>query len=262
MEKIWVEKTASTNSLVKEKAGELPPMTLILAREQTAGRGQRGNSWESESGKNLTFSFWFDPNSDLGSSKSVTASIQMSADGVNSQTLTPLKPAEQFAISEAVALAFVGLLARYGIEASVKWPNDIYTGNKKICGILIENSIMGDRISRSIVGAGLNVNQKEFRSDAPIPVSMTQITGKEYNLEEIADSLGEQFRHYLGRIGSKELHEEYLRHMWRNDGREHPFRDMVSGEEFMARIEDVEPSGHLLLSNGRRYAFKEVAFLI
>ena len=116
----WIDKVDSTNTYLKEHPSEVPAGTMLAARTQKAGRGQRGNSWESEPGKNLTFSF-------------------------RAENL-PLRPSEQFAVSEATALAIVALLRDYDIEAKVKWPNDIYVGNRKICGILIENSIMGDMI--------------------------------------------------------------------------------------------------------------------
>ena len=241
MELLWIEKAGSTNNYLKENSDTVMPMTMVMAKEQTAGRGQRGNSWESEPGKNLTFSFYFRP------------------EGVH--------PAEQFVISEAVALAMVSVLDHYGIEAKVKWPNDIYVGNRKITGILIENSILGPEISRCIVGIGLNVNQKEFRSDAPNPVSLTMLTGEDYSLEQIAAKTGEAMERLLALIPEKdELHGLYMKKLWRGKG-EHPFRDVESGTEFMGEIEDVESSGHLILrkkdtGERKRYAFKEVAFVL
>lgn len=231
MKAVWIESVASTNAWLREHWAEIPPLTMVCARRQTSGRGQRGNSWEAEPGKNLTFSYHFRP------------------EGV--------RPAGQFAVSAAVALSIVDLLEHYGLEAKVKWPNDIYVGNRKICGILIENSIMADTLDRSIVGVGLNVNQLEFRSDAPNPVSMAMLAGREFSLEEVAESLREPD---LSRSG------DFMRHLWRGDGRLHPYRDAASGEHFLASIAGVEPSGHLLLQPAagprRRYAFKEVEALI
>lgn len=234
MELVWLEETESTNSWLKEHS-ESPPMTLVAAVSQTAGRGQRGNTWEAEPGKNLTFSFRFKPRD--------------------------VRPAEQFAVSEAVALAVRDTLSSYGIEAEVKWPNDIYVGDRKICGILIENSIMGLEIAQSIVGVGLNVNQREFLSDAPNPVSMAQLTGRDYSLQEVAQTFGRNFERRAERL--KENHAEYKEALWRRDG-EWPFMEKATAEKFSAVIEDVELTGHLLLRTGdsvRRYAFKEVEFL-
>lgn len=238
MKRLRIERVGSTNTYLKEHIGEIEPMTMVTAVEQTAGRGQRGNTWESEPGKNLTFSFYIQPD---------------------------MLPAEQFAISEAVALAFVDLLAGCGVEARVKWPNDIYVGDKKICGILIENSIMGKSISQSVVGAGLNVNQTEFLSDAPNPVSMKNITGKEYELEEVADRLGEALENRLAMLGDKaSLHSDYMGCLWRGDGRRHRFYDVREDRELEAEIESIELTGHLNLRHDggiSRYAFKEVIFL-
>lgn len=239
MKTLWIPHAGSTNTWLKENAGRVDPMTLVAAIEQTAGRGQRGNSWESEPGKNLTFSFCFRP--------------------------AGVAPAGQFVVSEAVALAMVDTLARYGIRAVVKWPNDIYVGDMKIAGILIENSIAGTEITRCIAGIGLNVNQKEFLSDAPNPVSMSMLTGVAYSLNEVLESVGEEMEKRLRELSSLDsLHEEYKSRLWRGMG-EYPYVDTATGERFMARIEEVEKSGHLVLrlsehGEKRRYAFKEVIF--
>lgn len=261
MDIIWIDSTPSTNSYIRERyisgaaGGLIPPLTMVCARRQTAGRGQRGNSWESEPGMNLTFSFHFKPEG--------------------------MSPAGQFAISEAVALAMVDSLSHFGIRACIKWPNDIYveacdaglaspaTGRDlKIAGILIENSILGDCIERTIAGIGLNVNQKRFLSDAPNPVSMAQIIGKGFDLQAVAQCVGACMSTRLD--GLKGHHPEYMASLWRADGRLHSFAESsgtkgMHGTPFLASIEDVESSGHLILkrSDGisRRYAFKEVVFI-
>lgn len=244
MNRIFLEEADSTNSWASEHCRELEDMTYIEATRQTAGRGQRGNSWESEPGKNLTFSVLYRPDSFAAN--------------------------RQFAISEAVALAIVETLAHFSVDATVKWPNDIYVGDRKICGILIEHSIFGMEIAHSVIGAGLNVNQTEFLSDAPNPVSMTQAAGTKFDLAEVRDELCMRLEKHLEDLGSeggKELaHEEFMRNLWRGDGLFHPFRDAATGREFHARICDVEPEGYLILEDSdeacRRYAFKEVQFLL
>lgn len=243
MKQLLIEETTSTNTLLKEHPDLIGPMTMAIALRQTSGRGQRGNFWESEAGKNLTFSFHFKPEG--------TA------------------PAEQFAISEAVALAIAETLSAYGIEARVKWPNDIYAGDRKICGILIEHSLFGKEITRSIVGIGLNVNQREFRSDAPNPVSMWHLTGRKHDIESLAMTLGERLEKNLGIITTKEgketTHRNYLGSLYRGDGLPYRYREASSGEEFMGIIRDVEPSGHILIEKESgttgRYAFKEIVFI-
>ena len=241
MELLWLEKTPSTNTWLKENLGSVAPMTMVCAKDQTAGRGQRGNSWEAQPGKNLTFSFWFRPEG--------------------------IRPAEQFVISEAVALAVVAVLSKYGIEAKVKWPNDIYVGDRKICGILIENSILPESISSSIVGIGLNVNQKNFLSDAPNPVSMTMLSGEEFLLEEVASRMGEELEKFLNMVDDWDrLHRLYMDRLWRRDGL-YPYRETATGRKFLGSIKNVESSGHLIITDSksgenRRYAFKEIAFIL
>ncbi|MCH5218672.1 MAG: biotin--[acetyl-CoA-carboxylase] ligase [Muribaculaceae bacterium] len=237
MRQLWIEETASTNAYVKEHRDSVEPMTMVLARRQTAGRGQRGNSWESAPGENLTFSLRFVPRG--------------------------IRPTEQFTISEAAALAAVDTLAAYGVKAAVKWPNDIYVADGKVCGILIENVIAGTEIAESVIGIGLNVNQTVFESDAPNPVSMAGLTGRRYPLEEVTATFGRALRRRLaeGSLGSRALHEEYTARLWRGDGAFHPFVE-AGGERVEAVIDGVELTGHLRLRlrNGetRRYAFKEV----
>lgn len=246
MELILLDECHSTNSYAASL--EMPPdddMRVISARAQTAGRGQRGNSWEAEPGKNLTFS------------------VVWRQQGVG--------PAAQFSISEAVALAVCDLLRNHDIESRVKWPNDIYVGERKICGILIEHSLWGAEIRRTIAGVGINVNQRIFHSDAPNPVSMTQLTGLQYDLNELLKEyvalLSERLTLIASPAGKKNIHKEYCHRMWRFDGVYHTFRDVASGESYQGKIKNVEPSGYLYVEEKgseklHRYAFKEVEFLI
>lgn len=243
MKKILLEQTDSTNNWCASHISELDDMTMVRAYAQTSGRGQRGNSWEAEPGCNLTFSVVVRP-------RGLRASLQ-------------------FSISEAVALAVADTLAHYGLPAKVKWPNDIYVGDRKICGILIEHAVAGTDILHSICGVGIDVNQREFLSDAPNPVSMLQLTGTEYDLEEVSDVFSQAFGQHLGLTatpgGRDMLHSDFMRRLWRGDGQLHPFRDTATGREFRAVIADVEPTGHLRLLDDTfttlRYAFKEVEFI-
>lgn len=141
-----------------------------LYRFQTAGRGQRGNSWESEDGANLLFSFVLYPDF--------------------------LEARKQFYLSQITALALQEVLSQYTDGIRIKWPNDIYWKDKKICGTLIENDLTGIHISRSISGTGVNLNQERFVSDAPNPVSLFQITGQRYDRKEILHQLMERVAHY------------------------------------------------------------------
>lgn len=242
MEILEIEETGSTNSWLAERAPEMEKPMLVFARRQTAGRGQRGNSWEAEPGKNLS------------------ASLLLFPSGIEA--------ASQFVISEAVALAVCDVLAGLGVETSVKWPNDIYAGDGKICGILIEHTIMGRDIVRTIAGVGININQTRFLSSAPNPVSVVGITGKQFRVESVAELLAGAVERRLSSasLGPDALHSEFMERLWRGDGRFHPFLDRLTGERIEARIEDVAPSGILSLRDSagllRRYAFKEVEFIL
>lgn len=247
MEYIVIEEAGSTNTVLAQRVQEMEEkaeMTMLRAVRQTQGRGQRGNSWESEPGKNLT------------------ASVFVHHNG--------FRASRQFSISEATALAVADTLEDFGVTAMVKWPNDIYVGDKKICGILIEHSVMGMNLSHSILGIGINLNQMEFVSDAPNPVSVRQLTGRAVDIERFSRTLGDRLETRLPglTIESKrvKLHEEFLQRLWRGDGRMHPFSRRSDGQRFQARIVDIEPSGHLLLEDSEgnltSHAFKEVEFLL
>lgn len=195
---IRIKETDSTNTLMKTMPGIMHG-TVVVADTQTAGRGQRGNSWEAEPGKNLTFSMLLEPEH--------------------------IPARRQFAISRAVALAISDCLSHWlrnsADEIAIKWPNDIYVGDRKICGILIENSLQGDRICRTIVGVGLNVNQTTFRSDAPNPVSMAQIAGFGFDLETLLADLAATILSYFNAEDCSEgtvSEREYAERLWRRTG--------------------------------------------
>lgn len=236
-----IKETTSSNSLLRELIVQesLPEGSAVVVECQTAGRGQIGNVWESEPGKNLTFSIVLYP-----------SCIQAN---------------QQFLISQIAALSVKETLDYYTDGITVKWPNDIYWKDKKICGMLIENDLSGHAIYSSIIGIGINVNQTVFRGDAPNPVSLIQVIGKEVSLDEVLDRFLHLFYgYYLALLREKEgeIRSHYLSALYRKDGY-HMFRD-ESGL-FEACIYDIEPTGHLLLrlSEGiiRRYAFKEVSYV-
>jgi BirA family biotin operon repressor/biotin-[acetyl-CoA-carboxylase] ligase len=210
-----------------------------MAESQTAGRGQAGKFWESAPGENLTFSFILYPG---------TISVN-----------------QQFIISQMAALAVKETLDTCTEGISIKWPNDIYWHDKKICGMLIENSILGQQFHSTIIGIGLNLNQTLFTSKAPNPISLRQITGKEYDKEEILESLLRRFYNYYPPLFQKQKHIRisYKKALYRGGGEFFTYSD--SNGLFEAYIKDVEPTGHLLLQlrNGetRRYAFNEVVYI-
>lgn len=245
MKFISVPELASTNTYLASIADKSEPYTVVVADRQTAGRGQRGNSWEAEPGKNLTFSVLLKPDH--------------------------VKAADQFIISQAVSVAIAVTLSkriRYAGEVAVKWPNDIYVDNQKICGILIENSLMGDKISRSIVGVGLNVNQKVFTSGAPNPVSLIHIIGEPTDRFALLKDVCAAIERHVEAIANPEKREEivemYKSILWRSDGM---YKYAIpGGETFMATIEDISPAGYLFLRDDkgeiRKFAFKEVQYIL
>lgn len=239
---IHINETNSTNSYLqtlcaKEKVEEL---TTVIADFQTSGRGQRGNSWESAPGKNLLFSFVLFPEF--------------------------LEARRQFLISQIVSLAIKEELDNYASDISIKWPNDIYWKDKKICGMLIENDLMGKNICQSIAGIGININQEVFYSSAPNPVSLLQITKKEYDIYEILENMMfrvQTFYDLLRENKTDMITRNYKNALFRKEGL-HLFKDKHG--EFLAKIVRVESDGTLVLENDKQtmknYMFKEVEFLL
>ncbi len=243
MATIVLPSVPSTNTWAKEHSGTLSHGDIVVTHDQTAGRGQRGNHWEAEPGRNLTFSLFLRPGR--------------------------IVPAAQFLISEIVSLAVVKALRRHLAETAsetvtVKWPNDIYIGDRKIAGILIEHAISGMSISHTVAGIGLNVNQTRFISDAPNPVSMAMIAGTEFDLPAIMHEIADEITRHTDAPDKTAIHEAYLSSLWRKDGCPHEF-SMPDGARFMAEINDVSETGMLRLNTPggiREFAFKEVAFIL
>lgn len=235
---LHIAQTSSTNTFLREymRRHSLEEGSVIITDFQTAGRGQTGHSWESEEGSNLTFSVLLYPGH--------------------------IPANQQFVISQLAAVSVRDTLLRHTPDITVKWPNDIYWKEKKICGMLIENDLCGKEIYCSILGIGININQEQFRSDAPNPVSLRQITGQTYDLRVELDAfLDILYRYYqqLLQGDTGEIRRRYRQALFRGEGF-HTYAD--SEGTFEARIERIEPTGHLVLRrrNGacQRYAFKEV----
>ncbi len=170
---IWLDSIDSTNDEARRHISELDNLSVLSVSDQTAGKGQRGNSWLSTAGENLTFSIVLKNSPDWKTAY--------------------LKASDQYIISRVTAESVVDLLARCGIQAWIKQPNDIYVDDMKICGMLIENGIRGDRLDYSIIGIGLNVNQTLFDPSLPNPISMCSITGRRYFLRDLLDEFMEIF---------------------------------------------------------------------
>ena len=240
-----VKEITSTNDYLAHlcKESKAKEFYTVIAESQTKGKGQRGNFWESEAGKNLTFSTVLYP--------------------------TALEANKQFCLSMLAALACHEALDNYIDGFSIKWPNDIYWKDKKIGGILIENELEGKYIVQTIIGIGLNINQEAFYSDAPNPVSLKQILGVEVKLQEV---LMKVVHGIIGGYRQLETNFDvtlqaistlYRKHLYRREGL-FPYRDAQG--DFLAEFQNVELDGHLILKDEqgtlRRYAFKEVNFIL
>lgn len=238
---IQPEEIHSTSSYLKEllKQRDLPECSVVITTRQTAGRGQPGNKWESSPGKNITFSIVFYPE------------------------MIPAN--QQFIISRTVAVAIVTAIEKITGPVKIKWPNDIYWNDRKLGGILIENSLQGSIINQCIAGIGINVNQEKFSKEIPNPVSIKNITGKTHELttlfQSVYQSLADHYKLLL-EDNSKIIEEIYLNHLYRKTGW-HKYRDAKG--TFRAEFSKIDPAGYLYLAreDGKisRYAFKEVEFI-
>jgi len=236
---IHVEQAASTNSYLLQMSNveKLAEGTVVVTDNQTQGRGQGKNSWESEPGKNLTFSIILYP-------------VSIEASG-------------QFVLSKAISLAVYDFISQFVPNVSVKWPNDVYVGDQKIAGILIENFIEGAYMTKSITGIGVNINQERFVSNAPNPVSLRQLTGNTYPLDDCLENLCACIAHRYRMITENEdqLHADYLQHLYRFGK---PSRFSADGIFFEATVTGVNQFGMLELTtaNGKLkpFGFKEVRF--
>jgi BirA family biotin operon repressor/biotin-[acetyl-CoA-carboxylase] ligase len=213
---------------------------VVVADFQTEGRGQRGNRWSSDAGKNLMFSIVVSP-------KGLPASAQ-------------------FVLLECVALGLVDALAEWGIATSIKWTNDIYVGDRKLVGVLIENSISDGLVARSVVGIGINVNQTEVDPTLPNPTSMALVCGRKFSCDEVLESV---YRCVMLRLElldegcAEHLHREYCERMFRL-GVEAEFA-LPDGSRLRGVIRGVEPQGALIVATDggeRRFLVKEVAFVL
>lgn len=234
---IQLEEVNSTNSYLRNHP-DTEPDTIVVATAdyQTAGRGQGQNSWESERGQNLLFSI-------------LTAPVWM-----------PLQ--KQFLLSMAGALALKKVLDTYTEGITMKWPNDIYCHDRKISGTLIETALTGKTISRCIFGIGLNVNQQQFHSDAPNPVSLRQIINKDTDRKQLLDEILQAFGEYYEMLREgryEEIRQAYHAGLYRREGY-HEFIDKRGS--FMARIMEVKDNGRLVIEdrdgNIYDYELKEI----
>jgi BirA family biotin operon repressor/biotin-[acetyl-CoA-carboxylase] ligase len=218
--------------------GKVEEFTVIWAHKQTAGIGQRGNKWESEQGKNLTFSIVLHP-------------VFLSA-------------GDQYRLTKTLALGVSDWLQRQGVEATIKWPNDIYVERRKICGILTENRISATYES-AICGIGLNINQSLFPKELSAAVSLSQLTGKEYALRQSLEEIVGAISHRYDQLHKtpETIDDDYIARLL-NLGKRAIY--LYRGEEIGATIEGVNQFGHLQLVTEKgehiECAMKEIELLL
>ena len=239
---VWLDSIDSTNSEAFRKMDVSEEGRVWAARFQTAGRGQKGNSWESAVGQNLTFSVLLKPE---------------------------FLPAErQFLVSEVAALAVCDLLRDWGLEASIKWPNDIYIGDKKIQGMLIEHFLSGMALAASIVGIGVNLNQERFASDAPNPTSVYVETGKKQDVDAALELFMRHLQGWYARLRAGEeeaIEAAYCEKLYRRDIWA-PYIRGADQTPFEGKILGIDKYGCLrvALRDGTEecFAFKEIQYVI
>lgn len=235
---IRINETQSTNDFLNNlsKKQNLENKTILITDIQTKGKGQQNNYWESEPYKNLTFSIFY---------KNLNIEIQ-----------------KQFYISMAVSLGIIDFLNSLKIKAKIKWPNDIYVENKKICGILIENNILKNKIQSSITGIGLNVNQTVFLKTTKNPTSLKLIKNQEFNTDGLLDKLIENIDNKFIFLLKKDfafLKENYLNNLYLLN-KIHTFT--IGNKKITAKIIDIEENGKLIIQDNNnvtsKYFFKEI----
>ncbi|MCX7987602.1 MAG: biotin--[acetyl-CoA-carboxylase] ligase [Bacteroidales bacterium] len=231
----------STNSYLLRliDTGQAVHEMVVNARFQNQGRGQNNNTWESDPCQNLTFSILLKP--------------------------TYLKPSLMFYLNQAISLSIIDYLKDNQIFARIKWPNDILVGCKKIAGILIENSFLGDTYQYAVIGIGLNVNQELFPDLQHKAISMKSLLGKDLNLDIVLHRLLNAIHlrlKYLKRGDFSVIYDDYKQNL-------HLYQCWstykIKDENFKGKIIDVKPSGELciLLENGevKEFLNKEVVFV-
>ncbi|MBR6691884.1 MAG: biotin--[Bacteroidaceae bacterium] len=234
----------STNRYLRDEADNLwvggKEIVAVMARHQTAGRGQRGNVWQSQGGYNLLMSILVRPGNSL-------------------------EAKNQFLLSQAVAVSVHTAMKCYGIETSLKWPNDIYVGNRKLAGILVELDYSGAFVEQAIIGIGLNVNQTGFSPMDRVPVSIKMLLGKDIPVEDVMRDVLCNFNHYYAemRWGDKDAIAAEYKKLLLGFGQQCEYADSCG--TFIAVMEDVEPTGQRVLrredGTSSRYMFKEVEML-
>ncbi len=243
MNTVKLDAINSTNQFLKElvKSNDVDNWTVVITEYQTSGRGQMQTKWTSEKNKNLLFSVLI--------------------------RFNELNANHQFYMNCAISLGIYKALTKHKIEGlTIKWPNDILAGNKKIAGILIENTLVKDSIKYTVVGIGLNVNQTGFPVLLPNATSMKLLLNKDFNRDLLLKEIVDNLKYYINFIEKKEfifLKEQYEKVLYKI-GITHSF-ESNKGNTFTAKIIGINQQGKLLVKQDNEdineYNFKEIKFL-
>lgn len=244
----WFDSIDSTNSEARRRLPANAKMSVYAAKFQTAGRGQRGNKWSSAAGQNLTFSVLLN---------------------FTHPQMPVLAVRNQFLLTIASALSVSDLLRKLNIRNSIKWPNDIYIGRRKVCGMLIENIVGNAGLEHSIIGIGLNLNQTEFPPELVNPTSVLVSSGLRTVPEEVLDDFLDIFSEYIPYLsdieGINEIRNKYVSRLF-GLGVSREYHDCLRNVDFTGTIKGISEEGLLLMEMPDKtvsnYSFKEVSYII
>lgn len=244
----WFDSIDSTNSEARRRLPANAKMSVYAAKFQTAGRGQRGNKWSSAAGQNLTFTVLLN---------------------FTQPQMPDLAVRNQFLLSIASALSVSDLLRKLNIRNTIKWPNDIYIGRRKVCGMLIENIVGNAGLEHSIIGIGLNLNQTEFPPELVNPTSVLVSSGLRTVPEEVLDDFLDIFSGYMPYLsdieGINEIRNKYVSRLF-GLGVCREYHDCLRNVDFTGTIKGISEEGQLLMEMPDKtvtnYSFKEVSYII
>lgn len=244
----WFDSIDSTNSEARRRLPVNAKMSVYAAKFQTAGRGQRGNKWSSAAGQNLTFSVLLN---------------------FTHPQMPDLAVRNQFLLSIVAALSVSDLLRKLNIRNTIKWPNDIYIGRRKVCGMLIENIVGNTGLEHSIIGIGLNLNQTEFPPELVNPTSFLVSSGLRTVPEHVLDDFLGIFSEYIPYLsdieGINEIRNKYVSRLF-GLGVSREYHDCLRNFDFTGTIKGISEEGLLLMEMPDKtvtnYSFKEVSYII
>lgn len=244
----WFDSIDSTNSEARRRLHANAKMSVYAAKFQTAGRGQRGNKWSSAAGQNLTFSVLLN---------------------FSHSQMPDLAVRNQFLLSIVASLSVSDLLQKLNIRNSIKWPNDIYIGRRKVCGMLIENIVGNAGLEHSIIGIGLNLNQTEFPPELVNPTSVLVSSGLKTVPEEVLDDFLDIFSEYMPYLSDIEkingIRNKYVSRLF-GLGVSREYHDCLRNIDFTGTIKGISEEGLLLMEMPDKtvtnYSFKEVSYII